>query len=70
MSKEQAMRFDEETPTTILGAAVRALDAEGKEVTEETQLKAVKNRGIERSQVRDFMEKAKRGKKRGRYPGY
>lgn len=64
------MRFDEETPTAILGAAVRALEADGKEVTEETLLEATKKRGIDRGQVREFLEKAKRGKKRGNYPGY
>jgi hypothetical protein len=63
------MRFDE-TPTAMLGAAVRALEALGKEVNEETLFNATKSRGIDRSQVKDFLEKAERGKKRGRYPGY
>jgi hypothetical protein len=63
-------RLSEESPWAILGAAVRALEALGKEVNEETLLEATKKRGIERWQVRDFLEKAKHGKRRGRYPGY
>jgi hypothetical protein len=63
-------RLGEETPTGILGAAVRALEASGKEVNEVSLYEATKDKGIDRSQVRDFLEKAKRGQKRGRYPGY
>lgn len=64
------MRFDEEPPTAILGAAVRALEVLGKEVNEETLLEAVKSRGIDRHQVKGFLAKAERGKRRGRYPEY
>lgn len=64
------MRFDYESPTAILGAAVRALEKLGKEVNEETLLEVTKSRGIDRRQVREFLEKAERGKKRGLYPGY
>jgi hypothetical protein len=64
------MRFDKEPPTAILGAAVRALEALGKPVNEESLLAVVKDRGIDRSQVRDFLEKMKRGQRRGQYPGY
>ena len=64
------MRFDEEPPQAILGAAVRALEADDKQVNEESLLQATKNRGIDRRQVREFLEKAERGKKRGQYPGY
>jgi hypothetical protein len=62
-------RLGEETPTGILGAAVRTLEASGKQVNEETLLEATKKRGIERRQVKEFLEKAKRGKERGRYSG-
>jgi len=64
------MRFDEESPTAILGKAVRDLEADGREVTEESLYQATRRKGIDRGQVRDFMEKAKRGKARGNYPGY
>lgn len=64
------MGLTDETPTAILGAAVRALDAEHKEVTEESLLEATKDKGIDRGEVRDFLAKAERGKKRGNYPGY
>jgi hypothetical protein len=57
----------DESATGILGAAVRALEALGNEVNEETLFEATKNRGIERSQVKDFLEKAKRGRRRGHY---
>jgi len=63
-------RYDGEVPTAILGAAVRALEALHKEVNEETLLEVTKSRGIDRHQVREFLEKTERGKKRGRYPGY
>lgn len=64
------MRFDEEPPTAILGAAVRDLEAEHREVTEESLLEATRRKGIDRSQVKDFLEKAERGKERRPYPGY
>jgi len=63
-------RYDEEVPMAILGAAVRALETLHKEVNEETLYEATKSRGIDRDQVKDFLEKAKRGKKRGHSPGY
>lgn len=64
------MRFDEETPTAILGKAVRDLEAQGRAVNENTLFEATRRQGIDREQVRDFLEKAERGKKRGQYPGY
>jgi hypothetical protein len=58
-------RLGEETPTGMLGAAVRALEASGKEVTEESLYEAVRSRGVARRQVKDFLAKAGRGKRRG-----
>ena len=60
------MRFDEETPTAILGAAVRALEAMRKPVNEKSLYEAVKSRGIDRGQVQDFLEKQKRGEEHPR----
>ena len=64
------MRFDEEPPTAILGAAVRALEVLNKEVTEQSLYEAVKSRGIDRRQVRDFMAKAGRSKNAFRLKKY
>lgn len=64
------MRSDE-TSTVILGAAVRALEAEHKEVTEESLLEATRKHGMTRREVKEFLAKAERGKgPRRPYPGY
>lgn len=60
------MRFDEESPTAILGKAVRDLEAGGKEVTEKSLFDATKDQGIDRKQVRDFLAKQRRGEEHPR----
>lgn len=64
------MRHNEEVPTAVLGAAVRALEAMHRPINEETLFEAIKDRGITHELVRDFLEKSKQGQQRRPYPGY
>jgi hypothetical protein len=61
------VRFDEEPPTAILGAAYREITkGSNKKVTVKALMAATRDKGIDRRQVEEFLAMQRRGEEHPR----